>query len=71
MTAEKRTIKKPIHGDPFHPQRVTGYLKIAKDDGQGIPTTIIVDGKEVLLSASKPLPKPVKDDKIHVYGQDD
>lgn len=53
-----KTVKKAVHGNPLKPQQVTGYVKVAVDDGQEMPSTVVENGVEVPLSEYRPLHKP-------------
>lgn len=50
MSEKQKTIQRPIHGDPFHPNRITGWEKIAVEDGEHSLDTVIQDGKVVPLT---------------------
>ena len=54
----KKSVRVPIHGNPFKRGQITGHLEVAIDDGQEMPPTVIENGQEVKLSRTRPLHKP-------------
>ena len=64
-----KTVKKPINGNLFKRNQVTGHLTVAVDDGQEMPPTVVINGVEETLTKEKPLPKP-KDNGTYWWQQD-
>lgn len=53
-----KTIKRAIHGNPEKPDQITGHIKIAIEDGEFDPETVVdSDGNIVPLTKVNPAEK--------------
>lgn len=55
---DPKTVVRPVHGNPLKPDQITGHIKIAVEDGEFVPETVVdQEGNVVPLVKENPTKK--------------